>query len=123
MSKFGVAPQRDLVISGVNSPEPAAAAFEALLTTANAPTAILGLNRGISIGVVKSLLRSNFSLSFIGVDDFELADGLSVNVIDRKPHELGRRAAELAVQRITEPNASTTQLSIAPDLNIRSALR
>lgn len=116
MGGFGVAPRDELTVSGIRDPQEASAVADRMLSNAFPPTAILGLNRGISVGVIRSILHSKISPAFIGVDDFELADALSINVIHRKPHELGRQAAELAVKRITSPNAPKIEISLKPEL-------
>ncbi|WP_448090639.1 LacI family DNA-binding transcriptional regulator [Pseudomonas azerbaijanoccidentalis] len=116
MASFGISPNYELIISGIRDSQEAAAIADDMLSTAIRPTAILGLNRGISVGVISSIVRSEISPAFIGVDDFELAAALSINVIHRKPHELGRRAAELAVQRIASPEAPNVEIVLQSEL-------
>lgn len=123
LSLFGVFPRQELTVSGVLDSQHASFVAENMLSNAEPPTALLGLNRGISVGIASSILRSRASIAFVGVDDFELADTLGINVIDRKPRELGRLAAELAVQRINDPNAQKAELSVTPQLLIRNDMR
>lgn len=126
MASHGLAPRDEWMVSGIRDSHQARAAADDMLSSFAPPTAIIGLNRGISVGAIGSILHSTVKPTFIGVDDFELADALGINVINRLPHELGRQAAELAIQRINTPNSSNIEISLQPELiwrnNVKDAL-
>jgi LacI family transcriptional regulator len=67
-------------------------------------------------------LGSNEPPVIVGLDDFDLADALGISVIDRCPAELGRQAALLAMQRITEPDSPLTHLLLPPQFVRRANL-
>ena len=58
LREHGVGYDRYLVVGDVMSPAAAATAAQDLLAMATQPTALLGLNRGISVGIVKAILHA-----------------------------------------------------------------
>ncbi|MCA0293885.1 MAG: LacI family transcriptional regulator [Actinobacteria bacterium] len=74
-----------------------------LLDSDDPPTAIVGGNNRATVAAVRQLRRRGLELALIGFDDFEMADAFGISVIAHDPAELGRRAVELAFQRLEDP--------------------
>lgn len=111
-----------LIVGDIDTPTAATSAANSLMTLPNPPTALLGLNRGISVGIVKAALRLREPPVIVGLDDFELADALGISVIDRRPEELGRQAALLAMKRILQPDSPLAKLLLPPQFVLRTNL-
>lgn len=89
-----------LVVTDLVTAAEARQAAAALLDGENPPTAVLALNLGISTGVLLDRIAGGRSCAFIGLDETEISAGLGVSAIVRDPRELGRRAAQVALERI-----------------------
>lgn len=74
-----------------------------LLDSDDPPTAIVGGNNRATVAAVRQLRRRGLDLALIGFDDFEMADAFGISVIAHDPVELGRRAVELAFERLEDP--------------------
>jgi LacI family transcriptional regulator len=91
-------------------------AIRDLLSLADPPTALVaGNNRG-SAAAVRVLRDRRPPVAFIGFDDFELADALDISVVAHDTMELGRVAARLAIERLTDPTGFTKQIEIPTTL-------
>ena len=112
----------ELSIYDATDPSTSSKAMEQSLRLADPPTAVIGMNHGVSIGILNTLMRQAPKMSFIGVDEFELSDALGINVIDCRPEELGRLAARVAIDRIKTPQLPTVTVSLTPNLVIRTPL-
>ena len=66
------------------------------------PTAIFSANNRHTVGALRALRGLEQEVALVGFDDFELADLLAVptTVVRHDSHELGRRAAALAFERL-----------------------
>ena len=98
------APDPELVIHGLRTPEAADAAVTELLSRKNPPTALFTSQNLVTIGVVEALHRmgEHKSVALVGFDDFPLAQLLDpgVTVLAQQPARIGRLAAELLFARI-----------------------
>lgn len=74
-----------------------------LLDLDEPPTAIFAANNRNTIGAYRAIRARGASTTLAGFDDFELADllGLPLTVVAYDPRELGREAARLLCDRIT----------------------
>lgn len=102
----------DLVVSELATSEEARGALRDLLCGPNPPTAVLGLNLGISTGVLLERLAGAAPFAFIGFDETEVSAGLGISAIVRDPQDVGRQAARLALARLTEPALSPQTLTL-----------
>lgn len=96
----------NLVFKDISNVDLAKSAINKILKmpTQEKPTAILALNNLITIWVLQALKNSSQSFEIVGFDDFDLAEILNVSVISQNAFEMGRRAAELALERRKNPN-------------------
>ncbi|MFT4215240.1 MAG: LacI family DNA-binding transcriptional regulator [Microbacterium sp.] len=85
-----------------------------LIAATDPPTAIVTGNNRMTIGALRALrdVEDAGRTALIGFDDFDTADVLGVSVVSYDPLELGRRAAELAIQRIADPTGFTQQITL-----------
>jgi LacI family transcriptional regulator len=74
-----------------------------LLDLDEPPTAIFAANNRNTIGAYRAIRARDASTTLAGFDDFELADllGLPLTVVAYDPREIGREAARLLCDRIT----------------------
>ena len=102
LAEAGVSVDESLVRLGVHDIETAERATRELLTLPNPPTALFAGNNRITIGALRTLGRNGRRVALVGFDDLELAEVLAVpaTVVAYDAAELGRRAAELLVERL-----------------------
>ncbi|WP_434810539.1 LacI family DNA-binding transcriptional regulator [Microbacterium sp. bgisy189] len=88
-----------------------AAVVRDLLAAPDAPTAVICGNNRMTIGALRALREAaDERTAIIGFDDFDTADVIGVSVISYDPLEMGRRAAQVALERIGDPTGFTRQL-------------
>jgi len=87
---------------------------EDLLSSDDAPTALITGNNRMTIGALRVLRDRDPSgeIALVGFDDFDTADVIGVTVISYDPLELGRRAARAAIERIGDPSGFTRQVEL-----------
>src|SRR6187431_3188894 len=81
---------------------PADELVRTVMTMDDPPTALLVLRD----------LHDDGRTAIVGFDDFDTADVLGVSVISYDPVELGRRAAQVALERIGDPAGFTRQIAL-----------
>jgi LacI family transcriptional regulator len=104
LAQHGTAEDPRLTVGDLTTPDQARAAVVELMRLASPPTAVLALNLGISTGVLVERIASRRDFAFVSLDEHELSTGLGVSAVVRDPQEVGRQAALLAVERISEPD-------------------
>lgn len=109
-----------LVVGDLTTAEQARDAVVRLLRAPAPPTAVLGLNLGISTGILIERLSGHHSFAFIGLDENDLTRGLGVSAVVRDPQEVGRQAARLAIDRIAEPERPPRTVTVPSTLVHRS---
>jgi LacI family transcriptional regulator len=104
LEEAGLSPRDEYVKRAQQDIPPAEQAAAELLALPEAPTAIFATNNRNTLGAYRAIRRHRANITLAGFDDFELADMLSVPIIvvAYDPDELGRRAATLLSQRMTE---------------------
>jgi LacI family transcriptional regulator len=99
------------------SDDPHASTHEAvrtLLASTDAPTAIVTGNNRATSAVLRALrdISTPHPPAVIGFDDFEYAELLGISVVAHDPHELGRSAARLALDRIADPGGRVRTIEL-----------
>lgn len=98
----GIPVDPKLLRHGPRTVEAAVSAAQALLDSENPPTAFFALNNLMTVGVLTELRRRELQMDVVGFDDIDVAPLLSqpLTVVSYDPAELGRRAAELLLERL-----------------------
>ncbi|MGK5697555.1 LacI family DNA-binding transcriptional regulator [Streptomyces sp. URMC 128] len=118
LARHAVPEPRDLVVTGLTSPQEINAAVTELMQRPQPPTAVLALNLGISSGVLLDRIVNRRDTAFVALDENDLSAGLGISAITRDPFELGRQAALLALERIADPTARPRTVTL-PSVLVR----
>ncbi len=112
MNDAGIAETAELEVLRDDLTLSAVELMRELLQRPTPPTAIIAGNNRMTIGALRAMreLGRLDDLALVGFDDFDTADILGVSVVSYDPVELGRRAAELALERMREPTGFTQQI-------------
>lgn len=92
-----------------------------LMNSADPPTAIIAGNNRMCVRVLRALHGMDNPPALIGFDDFDTADILGVSVVSHDAIDMGQRAGELAMERITDPTGFTRQLVLPTRLILRGS--
>ena len=115
MASLGLRVPRELVAHDLLTPDLTARATDALLDSADPPTALFTARNDITIAAVRSLQRHGRErrTALVGFDDFPLADLVrpGVTVMAQDPTAIGRHAAELVFARL-EGDASPPRTAV-----------
>ncbi|MEM1055531.1 MAG: LacI family DNA-binding transcriptional regulator [Bacteroidota bacterium] len=101
------------------------AAAEALLSLEDRPTALFTANNLMTLGALAAThqrgLRIPEDLALVGYDDMPWAMALNppLTAVRQPGEEMGRRAAELLLARIEEPDRSPSLVVLQPSLVVR----
>ncbi len=92
----------ELVHAAIIEQADADRAVDALLALANPPTAVFSANVSTSVALLAQLRPRQWSPAIVAFSDFDAAriHDPTVTVVDNDPIELGRRGAELALERL-----------------------
>jgi LacI family transcriptional regulator len=91
---------RPYLRTGVHDAAGAEARVRELLALAVPPTALFTANNRLTAGALRAVRGRARPPALVGFDEFELADVVGVSVVAHDAAGLGRRAAQLAVDRI-----------------------
>src|ERR1700704_1001854 len=108
LHEAGIVMDDRLVVSGESTSEGGASATSAVLDVDDPPTAIFSGNNLMSIGALQSIVNRGLlvpeDVALVGFDDFPFpwSDAFRphLTTVAQPTYELGRRAAELLVQRL-----------------------
>lgn len=91
-------------------------AIRTLMVLDEPPTAIFAGNNRMCVGALRVMKGMLDPPALIGFDDFATADVLDVTVVGHDPVEMGRRAGQLAIERMADPSAPATQIELPTHL-------
>jgi LacI family transcriptional regulator len=108
LQEAGITTDDRLVVSGASTSEGGAVAANAVLDVHPRPTAIFSGNNLMSIGALQAIVNRGLTvpeqIALVGFDDFPFpwSDAFRphLTTVAQPTYELGRRAAELLVQRL-----------------------
>jgi DNA-binding LacI/PurR family transcriptional regulator len=98
-----------------------------LLTLSEPPTALLVGNNLMTLGALETIhamgLRIPDDVAIVGYDDMPWALALNppLTAVRQPSYEIGRRGAELLLQRIDDPKRSTSLVVLQPELVVRES--
>lgn len=116
-----------LIREGNSRQEGAARLTSDLLDLDDPPKALFTGNNLTTLGALSALnvrgVRIPEDVALVGYDDIPWAMALNPppTVVDQPGYEIGRRAAEILLDRITEPNRSPTTVALKPNLIVRQS--
>ena len=123
----GVSFDPSYLVTGSATTASASEATSALLSLADAPTAIVAGNNMATIGAVRAIrsrgLQVPADVSIVGFDDFEWADCFEprLTLVAQPCEEIGKRAASLLIERIANPSGAPQSVRLDARLIIRDS--
>lgn len=127
MQDNGLEPDPSLIINCVTKPSGGEETVQTLLNLSNPPTAVVSFTDLIAVGMLSGLHRMGLTpgkdLAVVSCDDIEEADRgyAQLTTMKIKKGEIGRKAAELLIRRINNPNAPIRHIHLKSELIIRKS--
>ena len=127
MASHGLAVDPSLVIHCETSPKGGELALEGLLAHSSPPTAVVAFTDLVAIGILSGMHRRGMQpgsdLAVVSCDDIEEADRgyVQLTTMRIRKGEIGRKAAELLVRRINEPDAPIRHIHLEAELVVRNS--
>lgn len=125
LADHGFEPDSTLERAGDGRQESGRQLTKEVLDLARRPTALLVANGLLTLGALEAIqeegLRMPDDIAIIGYDDMPWARALNppLTTVRQPGYELGRRAMELLLERVREPDRSTTVVMLHPELVVR----
>ena len=117
----------ELILSGDSKQESGEWLTEQLIRMKNPPTAIFTGNNMTTLGAYVALNRLEVSIpdemALVGYDDVPWAAALNPppTVVDQSTYEIGRRAAEMLLARIQNPDSLPVKSMLEPNFVVRES--
>ncbi|WP_051309665.1 LacI family DNA-binding transcriptional regulator [Desulfogranum japonicum] len=127
MKEHGLSVDPALVLDVLTSPAGGEQAFAILQTTLKMPTAVIAFTDLIAFGLLSAMHRKGMvpgrDLAVVGCDDIdEAARGyVQLTTMRTCKGEIGKKAAELLLRRIRQPEAPVQQIRLHAELVIRQS--
>ena len=124
---FGVTIDPELILEGDSRQVTAERLMGKFLSMKNPPTAVFTGNNLTTLGAYaacnKHGVRIPDDIALVGYDEVPWADALNPppTVIDQSTYEIGRRAAEVLIARIQDPEKPLINSVVAPKLVVRKS--
>ncbi|MFV0366403.1 MAG: LacI family DNA-binding transcriptional regulator [Mangrovibacterium sp.] len=123
----GLEVDESLVLDGDSSLESGASMAEQLLSLTNPPDALFCGNNLLTLGALKVINRRGIKvpedIGIVGFDDMAWASSLNppLTSVHQPAREIGRRAGDLLIQRIKNPNRPTAKIVLETELRVRKS--
>lgn len=85
------------------------------------PTAILTASNLMTVGALRALRGRQDAVALVGFDDLDVGELLGITVVRTKPHELGRVATELLLERIAGRGDRPRHVVVSTELVTRGS--
>lgn len=131
LKKSGIAYDEALIVEGESRSNPAEKGtkeiIEKMVGMENCPTAIIAANNLMVLGVMKALndlnIRVPEDMAVVAFDDFEWAALFRprLTAVAQPCGDIGRKAAELLLERIHDRSGSPQRIYFQPELVIRES--
>jgi LacI family transcriptional regulator/LacI family repressor for deo operon, udp, cdd, tsx, nupC, and nupG len=118
---------KDLIKYGDSRHESGVMLCEELLNLKNPPDAIFTGNNLITLGALETIHKRNLNIpndiAIVGFDDMYWSISLNppLTAVKQPAYEIGKRAAELLIQRIKDPSRPTVNMTLKTELMVRSS--
>jgi len=122
LNKYGIKIDKSIIKYGDSSHKSGVTLSNELLNSINPPDAIFTGNNLITLGALETIhkmgLKIPEEIAIVGFDDMYWSNSLNppLTAVRQPAHEIGKRAIELLIQRIEDPNKSTVQMILNADL-------
>lgn len=129
LDEYGIPYREELVRYGDSSMKSGIDLARELLMQADRPDAIFTGNNLITLGTLETITRMGLKIpediAVIGFDDMPFSSTLNppLTAVRQPAYEIGRRAAELLYQRISEPDRPNVKIMLETELVIRKSTR
>ena len=102
LADAGIADDDTLVHTAINEATQVDPVVDAMLALPDPPTAVFSANVSTSVGLLVGLRQRRWTPAIVAFSDFDAAriNDPTITVVDNNPVELGRRGAELALERL-----------------------
>ena len=123
----GLAVDEQLVRYGNSKHESGVELCDELLSLPNPPDAVFTGNNLITLGALETIHRKGLKIpqdiAIIGFDDMYWSNSLNppLTAVRQPAIEIGKRAGELLIQRINDPERPTIQMMLSAELMKRSS--
>ncbi len=127
LTTHGISVDPDLVKYGDSKYASGVTLCDELLSAPHPPDAIFTGNNLITLGALETIHRRGIKIpsgiAIIGFDDMFWSNSLfpPLSAVRQPAVEIGKRAAELLIQRINDPTRTCIQMILNPELMIRSS--
>ena len=123
LARAGIAIRPELVALGAHSRYEARELAAALVSSADAPSAIFAASDTQALGVVSAAheagLRVPDDLSVVGYDDIEIADYLELTTVRQRLFDSGRLGAQMLLSEVHARSATPPGVVLSPELVVR----
>lgn len=122
-----IKPYPQNILAGDFTIESAYGLTKHLILAHRIPTAFIGITNMLSMGCLKALSEFDISIpeevAFVGYDRLSMHDILNLNLtlVEKDAVEMGRRAADLLMKKISGKNTSPNRFIMMPELFIRGS--
>lgn len=129
LMEFNIPVQENLLKYGDSSMKSGVDLARELLSQENRPDALFTGNNLITLGALQTIaefgLKIPEDIGIIGFDDMPFSGTLNppLTAVRQPAYEIGRRAAELLYQRISEPGRPNVKIVMETELIIRKSTR
>lgn len=123
----GMEVDESLVLDGDSGLESGVSMTEQLLCLAQPPDALFCGNNLLTLGALKVINRRGLKvpddIAIVGFDDMAWASSLNppLTSVHQPAREIGRRAGDLLIQRIKNPNRPTVKIIMETELRVRKS--
>jgi DNA-binding LacI/PurR family transcriptional regulator len=125
MRDAGLADEVRHVRSAVTMPGGYASAVDLLSHARDRPSAIVAVCDEVAVGAIiaarRLAIRVPGELSVVGIDDHAVAEMFSLTTLGQDPREQGRRAVDMLVAALDDPDAPRPDLRLHARLVVRSS--
>jgi LacI family transcriptional regulator/LacI family repressor for deo operon, udp, cdd, tsx, nupC, and nupG len=127
LEKFGMPIDKEYIKYGDSKHESGILLCDELLSLPKPPDAIFTGNNLITLGALETIHRRGLvipdDVAIVGFDDMYWSNSLNppLTAVRQPAYEIGKRAAELLIQRISDPTRPAIQMTLNTQLMVRKS--